>query len=321
MKRFSALLTALCIIITLCGCAEKPDDSRISVVCSTFSAFDWTNRIAGEGNDRIDIKLIPDGGTDMHSYQATVGDIVSIASCDILIYTGGQSEKWMEDAASQNPGAEIINMLKVLGDGAKPLEHISHDHDHDHDRGHDHNEELDEHVWLSLRNAKLFCSCIAEALALADPDNAESYRGNAESYAAELSSLDDEYFAAASSAKKSALVFADRFPFRYLTEDYGIESFAAFDGCSAETEASFETVIFLAKKTDELGLDSLIVIDGSTPDLARTVAENTQSREKRILTLDSMQSRGIRDIANGKSYLSVMRENLDVIKSALNPGE
>lgn len=317
-------MTALCIlIITLCGCADKPDDSRISVVCSTFSAFDWTSRISGGSNDRIEIKLIPDGGTDMHSYQATVGDIVGIASCDILIYTGGQSEKWMEEAASQNPEAEIVNMLKVLGDDAKSTEHISHDHDHDHDHDHgqDHDEELDEHVWLSLRNAKTFCRCIAEALAHADPDNAEGYRVNAESYVAELSLLDDEYSAAVASAKKSALVFADRFPFRYLTEDYGIESFAAFDGCSAETEASFETVVFLAKKTEELGLDSLMIIDGSTHDLARTVAENTQSREKRILTLDSMQSCGIRDIANGRSYLSVMRENLDVIKSALNPGE
>ncbi len=178
-------------------------------------------------------------------------------------------------------------------------------------------EELDEHVWLSLKNAAVLCDAIADALEQLDSENAETYQANADAYQAQLSALDAEYAAAVSAAPGKTLLFGDRFPFRYLADDYGLDYYAAFAGCSAETEASFETILFLAQKVDELGLDTVLTIEGTDHRIAETIVENTASQDQQILTMDSMQSTTSQDAANGVTYLSVMEGNLDVLKDAL----
>ncbi len=308
MKKFFALLTAAAMLIfSASGCATF-ENEKIKVVCTTFAAYDWTLNIAGSENPDVETVLLCDSSADMHSYQATADDMIELSMCDILIYTGGQSEKWVSDGVSSNDKAVIINLIDILGEKAKIQQHEdTNAHEHDED-------EYDEHVWLSLKNAVLFCDEIARALSAADPENSQLYSDNAQDYTRKLTDLDAEYREAVDSAENDTLIFADRFPFVYLMEDYGINYFAAFEGCSAETEASFDTVLFLAEKVDELNIGCLMTVDGSQSQIAQAVAQNTHDPDMPVLSLDSMQT----GTEQGKTYLSVMESNLDIIKKALD---
>lgn len=204
---------------------------------------------------------------------------------------------------------------------AHEMEQETHDHEgeeaHHEDHDHEHEDEYDEHVWLSLKNAKVFVSAIAEAVAAEDPANAEAYQANAKAYQEQLSALDAEYQAVVDGAAQKTLLFGDRFPFRYLVDDYGLTYFAAFSGCSAESEASFETITFLAKKVDELSLKSIMTLEKSDGKIAATINENTEAGDKQILCMNSMQSFTKEDLASGISYLSIMENNRNVLKEAL----
>ncbi len=189
-----------------------------------------------------------------------------------------------------------------------------HEHEHHHEEG---EIEYDEHVWLSLRNAKVLTQAISDALQRIDGEHAQVYEKNAKDYAEKLDVLDGEYKEAVSASSADTLLFGDRFPFRYLTDDYGLNYYAAFVGCSAETEASFETVMFLAGKVDELSLGSVLTIEGPDKKIAETIIENTQSKDQTILTMDSMQSVTSKDVEGGADYLSIMEKNLSVLKEAL----
>lgn len=184
--------------------------------------------------------------------------------------------------------------------------------------GHAHEHEFDEHVWLSLKNAQLICNYIAGELGRLDTQNSALYTANAQAYNTKLAALDAEYQTAVDSASVNTLLFGDRFPFRYLADDYGLSYFAAFSGCSAETEASFETIVFLAHKMDELSLKNVMVIESADQSIARTVIESTNAKGQQILVLDSMQSVTAQDVASGTSYLSIMESNLEVLKKALS---
>ncbi len=195
-----------------------------------------------------------------------------------------------------------------------------HDHDHDHDDAdekHVHEEEKDEHVWLSLKNAKTLVGAISNALQELDPDNKDTYAANSDAYVKKLATLDAYYQAAVDDATYKTVLFGDRFPFRYLVDDYGLSYYAAFAGCSAESEASFETISFLAKKVDELNLPCVLTIEGKEHKIAETIVENTSEKNRKILTMDSMQSTTSQDIKDGTTYLSVMENNRSVLKEAL----
>ena len=187
----------------------------------------------------------------------------------------------------------------------------------EHMEGHDHEEEADEHIWLSLKNAKTLVGAISDALQELDPDNKDTYAANAAAYIEKLSTLDGAYQSAVDGAAHKTVLFGDRFPFRYLVDDYGLGYYAAFVGCSAETEASFETISFLAKKVDELKLPCVLTIEGAQHKIAETIVQNTTSKNQKVLTMDSMQSTTSKDVKNGTTYLSVMEKNLSVLKEAL----
>ena len=177
--------------------------------------------------------------------------------------------------------------------------------------------EYDEHVWTSMRNASVICDAIAETLEEMDPENKEIYQTNAENYKAKLSTLDQKYQETVDTDRQNTLIFADRFAFRYLVDDYGLNYYAAFSGCSAESEASFKTVTFLAGKLDDLGIKTVLTIEKSDDRIAQTVIENTKKKDQKILELNSMQSITSDEIKNGVTYLSGMEDNLKVLKEAL----
>jgi zinc transport system substrate-binding protein len=266
--------------------------------------------------------LLLDNGVDLHSYQPTADDILTIAGCDLFVYVGGESDEWVDDVLAQatNKNMKVINLLDVLGDSAREEELVEgmeseeeHDGEHE-DEEEEEGPEYDEHVWLSLRNTEVFCREIADALGDIDPDNSDAYHANAESYVKELEDLDGQYTEAVKDAKVKTLVFGDRFPFRYLVDDYGLDYYAAFAGCSAESEASFETITFLAKKVDELKLNYVMTIEGTDHSIAETIIKNTETKDQQILTLDSMQST---TSASEDHYSDIMKSNLEVLKQAL----
>ena len=330
---FSALLAALMLAGMLAGCmnssevpmgsataapsqTEAPAHTKISIVTTIFPEYDWVREILGDKADSAEITMLLDNGVDLHSYQPTADDLIKISDCDLFVYVGGESDGWVDDAlkSAANKDRKVINLLEILGDSVKEEETVEgmQEEEEDHEE-----KEYDEHVWLSLKNAKTLVGAISAALQELDPDNKDTYAANADAYGQKLSALDAEYQKAVSAGTYKTLLFGDRFPFRYLVDDYGLSYYAAFVGCSAESEASFETVSFLAKKVDELKLPCVLTIEGKNHKIAETIVQNTAGKNQKVLTMDSMQSTTAQDVPRGTTYLSLMAKNLDVLKEAL----
>ena len=325
MKRFLALILAVIMAATIfAGCSSAPakDEGKLNIVTTIFPEYDWVSNITSGAED-VNITLLLENGSDMHSYQPTAEDIVKISSCDVFIYVGGESDKWVDDAlkGATNKEMTVINLLDILGTKAKEEETVegmqAEKEEKDGKEEAEEEAELDEHVWLSLKNASMLCGKISDKLSEKDAKNKELYSKNTENYLKKLNELDARYKAVRDSAKYDTLIFADRFPFRYLIDDYNLKYYAAFSGCSAESEASFETVAFLAKKLDELKLPALMKIDGSDGKIANTVLQTSNQKNAQILELDSMQSVNKKDIEDGKTYLSIMESNLAVFTQAV----
>lgn len=349
MKKIICLIMALALSIGCAASAATAEGDKISVVTTIFPIYDWTREVLGESAD-AQLTLLLDNGVDLHSFQPTAADIMKIATCDVFIYVGGESDEWVEDALEEavNPNMIVVNLVEAMGEEIKVEEIVEgmeheyddhddhdeddhdedahdedddHDEDHDHedkDDHHDHEAEADEHVWLSLRNAQKLVNAITGALGEADPANAGRYQANAAAYCEQLAALDAEYAQAVSEASLHTILFGDRFPFRYLVDDYGLEYYAAFSGCSAETEASFQTIIFLAQKVDELRLPAVLTIEGANHKIAQTVIDTTASKDQAQLCMNSMQGCTLNDVQSGVTYLSVMRDNLEVLRQTLN---
>ena len=310
--------------------APKP----LRIVATIFPAYDWTRAVLGDAAENVALTLLLDDGVDLHSYQPTADDLRTIAAADLFIHVGGESDGWVAPALASVPNANrrVLHLLDALGSAAKAEETVEgmerehhhddadEDHDVDPDDGEEHHddedEDLDEHVWLSLRNAAKLSGAIAEEIAALDPARAAACRANAAAYAEALAALDADYAAAVAAAPRKTLVVADRFPLRYLADDYGLAYFAAFSGCSAEAEASFKTVLFLAKKADELGARALLTLEGNNRRIAETVRGATQTRDQAIVVFDSLQSTTAAQAA-GKTYLGAMRSNLAALAAAL----
>lgn len=354
MKKIAAFaMFILAAALTFVACSAEsnektPAQKKVSIVATTYPQYDWLKNVLGSRLDAVNLKLLIKNGTDLHSYKPSAQDIAAIASADMVVYIGGESDEWIEKALSATPkaGRVQVNLMEALGDrvkeeeivegmqaedehehhhehGEEAEEHEHHEHEHaeaheDHDHEHAEEAENDEHVWLSLKNAEILVKNLAEAVAKLDTANASEYHMNAALYVAKISALDAQYRAAVDSANFKTILFGDRFPFRYLVDDYGIKYFAAFVGCSAESEASFETVAFLAGKMDSLALPAIFTIDGSNGKIARAILDaSKKSKEVAVLTLNSMQSVTDAQMQAGADYLSIMRENLEVLKKAI----
>ncbi len=327
MKKIISLLLAalLCMgALTACESAKAPkaDDGRIKIVTTIFPEYDWVMNVLGDKKADADVTILLDNGVDLHNYQPTVEDIVKITEADLFIYVGGESDEWVEDVfkGSVNDKMIVINLMDVLGDAAKEEEVIEgmECEEEEEEEGEEGEEiEYDEHVWLSLKNASLFVNEIEIALETIDEANAAAYRANASEYIEKINNLDADYEKAVSEAETKMLLFGDRFPFRYMVDDYNLSYYAAFVGCSTETEASFKTVTFLAEKMDENSLKAVMTIEGNDHKIAETIIQNTESKDQKVLTLNSMQSVTAGDIKEGATYLSIMEKNLEVLKEAL----
>lgn len=330
---------------------EKGNSNKISIVCTTFPQYDWVKNILGEEAERFNVTLLLDNGVDMHSYQPTVKDIATAGSSDLFIYVGGESDTWVEDALKEakNKDLKAINLMETLDNFVKEEEVVEGMQEERKSLGHSHEKsskekqeqtqkesyensqeingqkeaadeepEYDEHIWLSIRNAEIMVKNIEKAIEQLDSDNAKVYQTNAENYIKKLDTLDKQYANTIQNAKYKAILFGDRFPFRYMADDYDLKYYAAFAGCSAETMAGFETVTFLAKKADELRLPVILTIENSDGRIAEAVKSNTTKKNQKILAMNSLQSVTKEQLADGITYLQVMQENLSVLSEALN---
>lgn len=321
MKRIISLVLVLVLAVSLfagCSGTSGSDDGKLNIVATIFPEYDWVKNITA-GADNVDVTLLLDNGADLHSYQPTAEDIVKISSCDVFIYVGGESDKWVDDAlkGAVNKNMVKINLIELLGSRAKEEETVEGMQTEKAEESDEEDPEFDEHVWLSLKNASTLCKQISDKLCEVDEENKAIYTKNTGDYLNKIRYLDNKYQNVRDTAKYDTMIFADRFPFRYLMDDYNLKYYAAFLGCSAESEASFETVAFLAKKLDELKLPAVMTIDKSDGKLAKTVIETSKQKNAQILEMDSMQSVTSNDVENGTTYLSIMERNLNAFTNAI----
>jgi len=317
-RKLFAAVTILVLILSAAGCSKTQQASSkgISVVCATAPLYDWTRKIT-EGTDGTDLSLIIGNGTDLHSFQPSAKDIISIKNADVLVYVGGESDGWISDALKDpaNKNRQVVCLMDILKDAIVEEEIVEGMQGEEEDGHEEHEEgpEYDEHVWMSLRLTRRSCKAIEEALEKVSSSNAAKYKANLDAYDKKLSELDKQYEEMVKGARLDTMVVCDRYPFRYLAEDYKLKYSAAFVGCSAETEASFETVKFLADKVKALDSKAVLIIDNSDGKLAKTVLETAGKSSVKVEVLDSMQSCGA-DL----DYIRTMTENLEKLKTALS---
>ncbi len=368
MKKKISIIIAILMVVTLltaCSNDEKTaDGEKLKIVTTIFPVYDWTKTILGENADNVELTLLLDDGVDLHSFEPTTEDMITISECDLFVHIGGHSDEWVEDTfkSLNNDEIEVVNLVEILGDDVKAeltIEGMQSDHKHEHDEDehehdedehehdedehehdedehehdedehehdedeHEHDEEVhehnheDEHVWLSLDLAPKMCQAIEEKLSLLDQENSELYQANLDTYIEQLIDLDKQYETAITGSDIDTVLFGDRFPFRYLLDEYSLDYYAAFSGCSAETEASFETIAFLTEKVNELSLDTVFVTESSDKKIAETIIASTNDKNQQIIVLDAMQSTTAKDVTEGATYIAIMQKNLEELKKAL----
>lgn len=340
MKKFISMFSVFVLsAVALIGCGsgqapatEEGSAGKVSVVCTTFPQYDWVMNLLGEVSEQVEVTLLVKNNADIHNYQPSAQDMISMKEADLFIYVGGESDAWVSDLMKSDSSLaeKSVSLSEVLL-AKDMLECADHDHEeHDHEEsddhahaseGHvhndDHTHEYDEHVWLSLENAEVLCEYISGSLCELMPESAAEIQSSTAAYIGELQSLDAEYQSMVQNSAQHPLIFGDRFPFCYLASDYELEYYAAYTGCNAEVEVGFDTIIALAGKVDELENSYIIVIDGSDKSIAETILKSAKREKVEILEMDSMQSVSWEDVQNGASYLDIMRANLEVLKKAL----
>ncbi|MBR6331659.1 MAG: zinc ABC transporter substrate-binding protein, partial [Dehalococcoidales bacterium] len=282
MKKFLSIIITLTLAMSLCACgaaktktAEK--DGPVKIVVTTFPLYSWAKTILGENPAGIELLLLMNSGVDLHNFQPTPEDIITVTSADVFVYIGGESDEWVDDIASSVGfgDTKVVKLMDAMGNAAKIEEALPGMQEDEEEE----EEEYDEHIWLSVKNAVFLSDVIASAIERVDPANNELYASNEEAFKQELKALDKEYTETVQKSKKSVLLFGDRFPFRYLADNYGLTCYAAFSGCSAETEASFETIAYLAGVLDSEDLSYVMTLEGSDGKIARTIIETSEKRE------------------------------------------
>lgn len=313
IKRIIALvLCAVALLGVLTACGSK--NEKLTVICTVFPVYDWVRSVVGE-NENIDVRLLVSDGADLHSFQPTAKDAIAIKTADLVVRVGGNDDSFVNELVKDSMGIDL-RLSEISG---VTLRHTSVSSDDRHEDGeeHSHHHATDEHIWLSLKNAIVCIDEIRRSMSTIDPEGSDNYEKNAADYIEKLRSLDMAYEKAIDSVDEPRMVFADRFPFVYMTEDYGIAYEAAFEGCTTDAEAGFDTVIRLAAKTEKWGLSCVFVTECSDGRLPASVSEAVTGKEIEIAVLNSMQSVTSKDIASGQTYIGIMESNLSVLERYL----
>ena len=318
MKRIICLLlTVFMSISVFTGCqSTKKDDGKLKIVTTIFSAYDWTREILGDRLNDVDLTYLLDNGTDLHNYQPTNGDLRSIKKSDLFIYVGGESDVWVANTLKGNDDINGLNMMDVLKDSLLEEELVEGMEETEEEGEEEEETEYDEHIWLSLSNASIICDAICDQLCKIDSEFADTYKENNKTYKMKLLNLFSEYSDVVDNAETKTILVADRFPFRYLADDFGIKYYAAFKGCSSEVNATLKNKTLLVKKLVSENLSAVIVLEGSDKKLAEAIINASNLKNIDILELNSMQTETLSN-GNKATYLSIAESNLKVLKKAL----
>ncbi len=316
-----ALLT--CTLFSGCAASSAGKKEKLSIVTTSFPPFDFARAVVGEEEADINMLLCP--GAEAHSYEPAPLDILKIQECDVFVYIGGEGEVWVDEILESvgNPDMTVIRLMDYIDpleeaeiEGASP---DGHEHEHEHEHHHHDDEdcedcEYDEHIWTSVRNAALCVEGIENALSQAYPDSEELFSENVEKYCGELYKLDAEFSEMTENAPTNLIVIGDRFPFRYLAEDYGLQYSAAFSGCSSESEPGVYTMAFLIDKVISNNTDTVFYLEFSTKKLAEKLCDATGAQ---MLPLHSCHNVTKEEFEEEKTYIDLMRQNLNNLREAL----
>lgn len=310
-RKLLAVITAAATVLSLCACSSESgysssDSGKLKIISTVFPPYDLARQIAGD-NAEISILLPP--GSEIHNYEPSAKDMIAIRNCDIFLYIGGENEQWAEKLINSND-TENVTAVKLI-DYVPALSEDEDEHDHEHDHEH----ETDEHIWTSPKNAQLMLSAVYDAICKVDPSDKQTYTKNKDAYAKQLSDLDNAYRSAVDNAKNKTIVLADKFPFRYLAHEYGLEFSAAFAACSDESEPGVSTMIKLTKTIKENNIPAVYYLEFSSTKIADTLCDETGATK---LMLHSCHNVSKQDIENNVSYVDLMKQNLENLKLTLN---
>lgn len=309
------LICALLIFLLMFGCFSACGGTQTDtpeLIVTIFPLYDFAREILGENPAGLQIGLLEKNGIDLHNFQPSAEDIALIDLAKLFVYIGGESDEWTQTALEGKKDGKVCCMM----DAVNTLEEQTVEGMQESDEEEEEEGAADEHIWLSLRNAQKMVQSLCDAICAVDAANEAVYKDNAAAYIQKLAALDAAYTEAVAQAEQNTILVADRFPFRYLAADYGLNYYAAFSGCAASLDVSFETVAFLSEKLKELKLPAVLTIDGSDGAIAQTVIENSGADAK-ILTLHSCQCVTAQELSDGLSYYDIMSSNLEILKEAL----
>ena len=332
IRRTAALVMAAVLAIAgLGGCAgsKKARSDKMQIVCTIFPAYDWTKTLLGSHEDEAEITYLQSDGSDLHSYEPSAKDLALISECDLFIFVGGESDSWSADAVknAKNKKMKKIDLLEVLGSSVKDNSLADElDSKESEEEGSGSAAEgkakeepvHDEHVWLSPRNAEVFCNKITNALCELDQLHEEDYKKNLVSYRKKLNELDIRFSELAADSRISTLIFCDRFPFRYFAEDYGFKYYSAYSGCTSGEEASAEMLTLMSQKIDKLKINRVFTTEQPQSGIADTVISAAETKDIKTVKLDSMHSVDQKMIDEDTTYLSIMESNYDILEEALS---
>lgn len=307
MKKILITILAVLVVFEFSGCKVRKMDTsdKVNIVCSIFPEYDWARNILGDDDDATTLTLLEKNGVDLHSYIPSSTDLSTVASCNLLVYTGGKSDTWITDILnnSSNTNQTVINLMEVLKDQLKKDGPDAADYD--------------EHLWLSIKNAKVICNYFTETLCELLPDSADRYQSRLADYMKKLDAMDLSLQGVVQASQNKTLIICDRFPFRYLAEDYGIQYCAPFSNCAGQREPGAEAIDLLSETLVKLNSSAVIVLENSDKKIAKTVIGNAKKPNCDTLTMDSMQSVTLRQAFAGVTYISQMQKNLESIQKAL----
>lgn len=324
-KKFKLITVVIImfLVVILTGCNKENNEGKITIISTNFPGYDFARAIIKDSKD-VEVKMLLKPGTDMHNYEPTPQDIKDIKNSDIFIYVGGDSDEWIEDVLDDidTDKTKIIKLMDLVNvveeEHVEGMEEHHHDEDEDeHEHHHDDDEEVeyDEHVWTSPMNAITITNKLKDEVVEIDNDNKELYEKNTSSYTNELTSIDKEIKEIVKNAKRKELIFGDRFPLRYFVEEYNLSYYAAFPGCSEQTEASASTISFLIDKVKENEIPVVFHIELSSGKIAQAIAEETDAK---VLQFNAAHNISQKDFDAGVTYVDIMRDNIEVLKEALN---
>ncbi len=311
-KLISLLAVLLLVAFTFTGCtaSEKTDNGKINIVSTIFPQYDFAREITG---DKANLKMLIQPGGESHTYEPTPQDIISIQEADVFLYIGGENDKWVEDILKSIDTTKI-QVVKLIDCVELTCVGETEEHTHSHSKD-DHSHEFDEHIWTSPMNAKKMVETISNAICKADPENSDYYKENTATYCTKLIDLDTKIRNVVSSSTRNELVFGDRFPLIYFTNEYGLKYYSAFPGCSSETEPSASTIALLSDKVKQNNIPAILKIELSNSTVADTIANETSTK---VLTFYSCHNLSKTQFENGENYISMMTENIETLKIALN---